>query len=296
MKRLFKVILFACIALYLLFVCGCQSKDKSQSFMTTEYISENATLEYDSVKDETLVVWDTTLRNDTIYDFHSFKVQFELFSYGESVGEKIYTYELGVKQGQSYSGRFNFVAQGEITDIEFVEWQALYSSVWDTYTALFVITIIFVVLAVLSYGVMVFYNCLELASFDFDDFKEAGGLYWAGIFLGLPTILMLGFFFSPNWVFSLTFFIALVAIAISMFVVHCFHCFVEGFIEGWNEGKSKNQPTYRAPTPSTDVEQVTSKVVSNPSSESKATTEKYSGNDSEDTTITAPASYTKSTK
>ncbi len=242
MKRHFKALLLVCFVVGLLVLCGCQTKDKTQSFMTTGDIADTATFEYDSVNDKTLVVWETKLENKTIYDFHSFKVTFELFSYGESLGKKVYTYEVGVKQGQEHLGRFNFTADGEITDIEFEKWNAIYSSFWDTYTALLVITIIFVLLSIIAYGYIVFKNDLELASFDYEDFVSAGGSYWLGIFLGLPTVFMVGFFFSPNWVFSLTFFLALIVIAFSMFVVHCFHCFAKGFIEGWNEGMAKRKP------------------------------------------------------
>ena len=242
MKRLFKILLLACFVVGLLCLWGCQSTDKTQSYMTTGSISRTASFDYDNLRNETFIVWETTLENKTIYDFYSFKVTFELFSYGESLGEKTYTYEIGAKQGQSYTGRFNFYADGEVTDIEYVSWRAIYRSAWDTYKALFIIAIIFVLLSVLVYGYVVFKKDLELASFDFDDFKEAGAHFAIAPFFVLPMLCTLGSLFTGNWVYPLVFIGCIIVVAIMMFVVHCTHCFVKGFIEGCNSGKPSKEP------------------------------------------------------
>lgn len=242
MKRLFKILLLACFVVGLLCLWGCQSTDKTQSYMTTGGISRTASFDYDNSRNETFIVWETTLENKTIYDFYSFKVTFELFSYGESLGEKTYTYEIGAKQGQSYTGRFNFYADGEVTDIEYVSWRAIYRSAWDTYKALFIIAIIFVLLSVLVYGYVVFKKDLELASFDFDDFKEAGAHFAIAPFFVLPMLCTLGSLFTGNWVYPLVFIGCIIVVAIMMFVVHCTHCFVKGFIEGCNSGKPSKVP------------------------------------------------------
>lgn len=236
MKRLFKILLLACFVVGLLCLWGCQTADKTQSFMTTGNISRNASFDYDETRDETFIVWETSLENKTIYDFYSFKVKFELFSYGRSLGEKTYTYQLGVKQGQSYTGSFDFYADGEVTDIEYVGWQAIYSSIWDTYRVLFTIAIIFVLLSAFVYGYVVFKKDLEMGMFDFDDFKDAGAHFAIAPFIILPTLCTLGSLLTGNWVYPLIFFGCVVVVGIMMFVVHCTHCFVKGFIEGWNGG------------------------------------------------------------
>ena len=265
MKKHFKILILIGFALGLLCLCSCQTKDKTHSFMDTSKI-DNAEFEYDSITDETTVTWRSELTNETIYDFTSFKVTFELFEYGVSLGEKTYRYDVGVKQGQEYSGSFEFVAKGRVTDIEFVKWVPAYSSIWQTYTALLIISIIFVIIAGVSYGFIILYNDIDLDFMYFDNFFDEGGTIWSIIFLGAPAFFLVRYFFSPNWVFALVFFLAIVAIFVLMGVVHFIH-FLYNFIDFSGFQGSTSRYYYEEPRVN-NVEKTTS---SKPASEETGT-------------------------
>ena len=60
------------------FLTGCQSTDKKESYFDTTGI-EYSIFEYDPNTNQTRVIWATTLTNDTIWNFNSFSVTFNLY-------------------------------------------------------------------------------------------------------------------------------------------------------------------------------------------------------------------------
>ena len=195
--KLFSVVLFVLVCM--LCMSGCQSTDKSDSFFNYSQF-EQATFEYNEETNKTKVVFNATLTNNTIYNFNSFSVKLNLYSDSNIVNIETHNYDRGVKNGDSYTGYFNFYANGQIDSIEYVSWTANYSSFWDTYKIWFIVSIILVSIAFVVYLVFMIIEDLELsdtvdAIVDF--FEEHG---WITIFMLIPLGGTIWGIISSHWV------------------------------------------------------------------------------------------------
>ena len=108
---------------------GCQSTDKSESYLDTSKF-EKTQFDYDADKNQTKIIWTTTLTNNTIYNFRSFSITFKLYKNNTLVETKTrdYSNSKGVKHGTSYAGDFVWYVDNEIDSIEYVSWSAKYDS------------------------------------------------------------------------------------------------------------------------------------------------------------------------
>ena len=99
----------------------------------------------------------------TIYNLDGFSVKIKLYDNSTLIGTETYNYDLGVKNGDSYAGYFNFYANGKIDSIEYVSWSANYSSFWETYKIWFIVSIVLVSIAFIIY--IIFMNFIDVAFF-----------------------------------------------------------------------------------------------------------------------------------
>lgn len=152
------------------FLTGCQSTDKKESYFDTTGI-EYSIFEYDPNTNQTRVIWATTLTNDTIWNFNSFSVTFNLYQDSILVKTETYNYDVSVRHGADYTGKFNFYADNEIDSIEYVSWTANYSSFWETYKIWFIVMISLASVASLIYIIVMIIEDLELSD-TFDAIAE----------------------------------------------------------------------------------------------------------------------------
>ncbi len=196
------------IILILIFtlLTGCQSTDKSNSFIDTSSLQYTEFI-YDANKDQTKVVWEATLTNDTIFNFDNFSITFKLYNQSNLVKTDTYHYNRGVKHGEEYTGSFNFYVDGKIDSIEYVSWTANYISFWDTYKIWIIAMSVVAGVATLIYIIVMIVKDLE-----FEDIWDAtveffSNLVWvaidfsilfAGIIFGIitsywvPILIVLG--------------------------------------------------------------------------------------------------------
>lgn len=170
-KRLYLFfLLMVVLVISTVFLTGCQSTDKKESYFDTTGI-EYSIFEYDPNTNQTRVIWATTLTNDTIWNFNSFSVTFNLYQDSILVKTETYNYDVSVRHGADYTGKFNFYADNEIDSIEYVSWTANYSSFWETYKIWFIVMISLASVASLIYIIVMIIEDLELSD-TFDAIAE----------------------------------------------------------------------------------------------------------------------------
>ena len=163
-------LLMVVLVISTVFLTGCQSTDKKESYFDTTGI-EYSIFEYDPNTNQTRVIWATTLTNDTIWNFNSFSVTFNLYQDSILVKTETYNYDVSVRHGADYTGKFNFYADNEIDSIEYVSWTANYSSFWETYKIWFIVMISLASVASLIYIIVMIIEDLELSD-TFDAIAE----------------------------------------------------------------------------------------------------------------------------
>lgn len=215
----------------LLFVCmlcisGCQSTNKSDSFFDYSKF-EPANFEYDEETNKTKVIFNATLTNNTIYNFNNFSITLKLHSGSSIVSTKTYNYDLGVKNGDSYTGYFNFYANGQIDSIEYVSWAANYSSFWETYKIWFIVSIILVSVAFVIYLIFMIIEDLELS----DTFKAIVDFFeehsWGFICLLIPFGGAIWGIISSHWVPVLIVVGAIISFALLVLTAHLIKFIIE---------------------------------------------------------------------
>ena len=222
--KIFSIILIILVCIFC--ISGCQSTDKSNSFFNYSKF-EQSDFEYDERTNKTKVVFDATLTNNTIYNFNSFSIKLKLFSGSSFVATKTYDYDIAVKHGGTYTGYFNFYADGEIDSIEYVSWTANYISFWETYNVWFIVSIVLVSIAVVIYIIFMIIEDLELSdTFDaiVDFFEEHG---WVAIFLLIPLGSTIWGIISSHWVPVLIVVGAVVAFVLLGLIAHLVKYIIE---------------------------------------------------------------------
>lgn len=187
-KRLYLFfLLMVVLVISTVFLTGCQSTDKKESYFDTTGI-EYSIFEYDPNTNQTRVIWATTLTNDTIWNFNSFSVTFNLYQDSILVKTETYNYDVSVRHGADYTGKFNFYADNEIDSIEYVSWTANYSSFWETYKIWFIVMISLASVASLIYIIVMIIEDLELSD-TFDAIAEFFEDYaWVAFCILIPLI------------------------------------------------------------------------------------------------------------
>ena len=163
MKKAYRSLsVFVTLILLLCCLSGCQSTDKADS--TIYYGDFNqATFEYNDETNETTVVFNAKLTNNTIYSFDSFSLTVTLYNGAVAVRNETLTYECGVKNGDDAIGNFTFTTNGEISAIKYVSWSANYNSFWETYHIWLIVSIFLVALASIIYVIAMIANDLDLS-------------------------------------------------------------------------------------------------------------------------------------
>lgn len=180
-------LLMVVLVISTVFLTGCQSTDKKESYFDTTGI-EYSIFEYDPNTNQTRVIWATTLTNDTIWNFNSFSVTFNLYQDSILVKTETYNYDVSVRHGADYTGKFNFYADNEIDSIEYVSWTANYSSFWETYKIWFIVMISLASVASLIYIIVMIIEDLELSD-TFDAIAEFFEDYaWVAFCILIPLI------------------------------------------------------------------------------------------------------------
>lgn len=226
-KRICSVLGLVLVALMLVVpFTGCGSTDKSQSFFDSSNI-EFATFEYNEEIDQTYAVWTGRLKNDTIYNFNSFSITFELYRDSELVGNETYNYNCLVKHGAEYTGNFTLYADGRIEAMEFDSWSANYVSFWDTYKIWFIVTIALVSIAAIIYIIVMIVQDLDLSD-SFDAIVEFFEDYvWVVAFAVIPIAGTIWGIITAYWVPILIVLGGLIAFIIVALVAHLIKYIVE---------------------------------------------------------------------
>ncbi len=207
-NKLLKILTF--VVVFLVFtplLVSCQSTNKDDSYISTEMIND-AEFEYDSINNQTEVHWRATLTNNTIYNFKEFSIKFELYEGDTLQGKETYYYARGVNHGQSYTGGFKFVCDGEIDAIKYIQWSADYVSFWETYWIWIIAVCVIAGIVSLIYIICMIINDLDLdevfeniGEFFKDNLEAALSLLGGsigGIILGIvfsywvPVLIILG--------------------------------------------------------------------------------------------------------
>lgn len=227
MKNKIKLLSIFLIILVCVFcISGCQSTDKSDSFFNHSQF-EQATFEYNEETNKTKIIFNATLTNNTIYNFDSFSISLNLYLDSHIVSTETFNYDKGVKNGDSYTGYFNFYANGKIDSIEYVSWTANYSSFWETYNIWFIVSIILVSIAFVIYLIFMIIEDLELSD-TFDEivefFEDHG---WFAIFLLIPFGGAIWGIISSHWVPVLIVVGALVAFVLLGLIAHLIKYIIE---------------------------------------------------------------------
>ncbi|MDE6677228.1 MAG: ATP-binding protein [Clostridia bacterium] len=231
-----RIYLFCLLAVTLfasmIFLAGCQSTDKAESYLNTSKI-ESTQFEYDSTNDQTKVIWGTTLTNNTIYNIKGFSVRFKLYHGDSLVNTETYNYSRGVKHGGNYTGLFNFYADGEIDSIEYVSWTANYNSFWGTYKIWFIVTIVIACIASLIYIIVMIIQDLEL-----DDIGEfLSDNWWIAFSLLVPLGGTIWGIVTSYWVPILIVLGGIVAFILIALIAHLVR-FIVGYMS-YNAGLGK---------------------------------------------------------
>jgi hypothetical protein len=205
---------------------GCQSTDKSDSFFNYSQF-EQATFEYNEETNKTKVVFNATLTNNTIYNFNSFSVRLNLYSDSNIVNVETYNYDRGVKNGDSYTGYFNFYANGKIDAIEYISWKANYSSFWDTYKIWFIVSIILVSVAFIIYLVFMIIEDLELS----DTVDAIANFFEDHSWVTILLLILLGGaiwgIISSHWVSDLIVVGAIISFVLLVLIAHLIKYIIE---------------------------------------------------------------------
>ena len=145
---------------------ACQSADKTESYFNSDYFSD-AVFEYDSVENETIVVYKADVKNDTVFNIKSFEVTFNIYNDGNFISSKSYKFDASLKHGKEKSGTFRIAVPGIVDEIKFFSWSANYDSFWGTYKWWMIPTIIISVVLTIITAVIICANDL-----DFDDLLD----------------------------------------------------------------------------------------------------------------------------
>lgn len=226
---------------------GCQSTDKTMSYLNTGPISE-ARFDYDSIKDKTTITWTATLTNETIYNIKDFSVKLDLYNEETLVDTKTYYYSCSVTHGKQYTGTFTFTYNGRIDNIEYNSWTATYTSFWDTYKVWIIISIIIVSVLALIYLICMIILDLELedAWDSLKDFFEEHG--WILFILLIPFGTGIYSLITNNWITSAIVGVAIVALILIILIMHLIKFIIENIMlnmetEAFNDSHRKNTNT-----------------------------------------------------
>ena len=159
-KTIFVLVCSAFLFVLPLTLLGCAKEQTDE--MTLETYARLVDCSYDEVYDETRVVWETTIKNDSLYDIAEFSVKFKLYNDGKQIDTKTYHYDKQIGIGGEYRGQLAFVEKGRVTGIEFVSWEAKQADFWGTYKLWVIIAGAVSLLGAVIYIILTVVNDTEL--------------------------------------------------------------------------------------------------------------------------------------
>lgn len=168
---------------------ACASVEKRG--MSTDFQVISCT--YDAGNDTTNIVWYSNLNNESIYDMKQVYFKFDLYKDNEFVRttDNVY-WNIQISHGSNDAGRRNFTVEGNIDDIKINQWSADFATLWESYEAWFIGTIIGAVVLTIALLVGLF-----LADGDLLEMLEDSE--WI-LYLLIPLALGLGISGITSWV------------------------------------------------------------------------------------------------
>lgn len=164
LKRLLKIIgLGLSFGVCALGVASCSTTKKE----ATSYDFTVISCSYRSETGTTLIRWSSELVNNSIYDIKRETFSFDLYNGTTYLKNESYTYIIEIKHGQTNTGIRWFETSGNVSNVELKSWDAEFTTVWETYKAWFIATI--VVASVLSVAYII---VLIVIDFELEDAWE----------------------------------------------------------------------------------------------------------------------------
>lgn len=216
-NKFFKIICCMFLFAFLLPVLsGCQSTNKEESYLNTEWV-ECAECEYFTNVNQTKITWETTLTNNTIYNMKGFSIKFDMFSGNDFVKREAFNYSAFVKNGEWRDGEFYFYIEGNVDRIEFYSWSAEYDNLWNTYKIWFIVAIILVIVISIIHLIR-----MIVEDYDISDFIEDN--LW--IFYSIMFVLIVNIYFIfTSWVIGLIVIGAVISYIVLVLIMHLIQYF-----------------------------------------------------------------------
>ena len=195
-KNLLKTIFILFFIISIIFLTGCYSTDKKNSYIGT---GSNLTYScsYDAEENKTHITWKSYIQNDTIYSINKIRVQFDYFYIDTKIETKELEYNISVKHGTTQDINCQFYAEGQINKIVYLSWQADYLNIWNTYHPWWITTIVVVSILWLVYIIL-----MILLDLDLDDvFEFISEHFFVTSFIILPfSVIVPLSIYSSNWI------------------------------------------------------------------------------------------------
>mgnify|MGYP002516897396 CR=1 FL=1 len=221
LKRIF-------LGLFLIFavfsLTGCQSTDKSESYIGTED-NISFSFEYDETSQKTNVSWKSFIQNDTIYNISLFHISFDCYLDDTKLGTRKLIYDISVTHGQTKQLNCRFTADGEVNKAVFNSWNAEYQNLWDTYKPWWIATI--VIASVLAVAYLIFMIVEDLELDDIVDLVEDN--LWVLLIILPGVVTSIWGSITENWVSSLIVVGGTLSVALIALLGHFVKFLVEEF-------------------------------------------------------------------
>lgn len=170
---LLKTLIVFLLSILLLCCTSCKLTSNEKVSLSTAEIKDNISFNYDSVNNETKVVWSSTIKNDTSYNIKDFSITFKLYNNGSQIDTQTYTYDHFIRYKDETTSSFTFYYNGKITNAEFYDFKTTKETLWATYSLWIIITFVVAVILSIILILMVIFN-----DFSLGDILE----YWYFIF------------------------------------------------------------------------------------------------------------------
>ena len=137
--NLHKIFSFFEITILLFLLSGCFNDDPQ---LYTQYETS-----YDTINDQTYILWQGPIENNTIYNIISVTLQFGLYNNGVFIkNTEEQTIDILIRYGETKIPNLSGYSAGEIDEIELIYWIANYDSFYSTYFWWIICSIISLVL------------------------------------------------------------------------------------------------------------------------------------------------------
>jgi len=194
-----KLFILPIILMMVLFLGGCSTTEKASYMGVDEELTYSC--KYYESTDETMIMWESYIKNSSIYNMKEYTVVFDIYQDETVVYEnKTLSYSKTIRHGSTSDLNNYFYVSGEVNKIEFVMWHADFDNIWNSYKAWWIVAIsITAVALVLS---------IVFAVIDLDiDIDSFAWVLWGlpglvAVFAGISIPELIGL----NWVIFLIMF------------------------------------------------------------------------------------------